>query len=343
MNDQVPLYFEKQAQTCGEMGSPFTAGLLRACLNVLNEMTRTGRRVLNWPGNPYPDALAMRLAGGFHALSLSGMDSGLAAAYPPHTAGDLEPVLQAALTRHDDWLSAWLDQPPQTNETGRSAVLLPGFLMIARQTGLPLALREIGSSAGLNLFFDRFRYSYGGAEWGDPDYPAILSPRIRGAIPDLSGELKIADRLGSDVSPLNVRDESDRLRLRSYIWADQSERLTRLDAAIDVARREGVTLEKADAADFVERQLASRKAGECLVLFHSVVWQYLPETTKASVETSMQSAGAQSMPDTPLAWLRMEPLTSADPHPSLRLTLWPGGETRTVGLADFHGRWVEWR
>ena len=342
MTGAISAYFENQAQTCGKMGSPFTARVLRAAISALSAKTQTMARVLHWPGDPHPDALALRLAGGFHALVLSGMDSGLAAAYPPNAADDLESALQAAISRHDLWLSAWLDSPPQTNETGRSAVLLPGFLQIARETGLPLALREIGSSAGLNLYFDRFRYRYGEAEWGDPAFPVTLAPQMRGASPDLSGDLRITSRMGSDIAPLNVNNDSDRLRLRSYIWADQSERLARLDAAIDVARHTGVTLEKADAADFVERQLASRKAGECMVIFHSVVWQYLPDHTETAIETALENAGAQSTPDSPLAWLRMETLTGTDPHPALRLTLWPDGETRTLALADFHGRWMEW-
>jgi hypothetical protein len=342
MNDQVRAYFEHQAQSCGEMGSPFTERLLRIAVSTLSRETQTGRRVLDWTGDPHPDALALRLAGGLHALALSGMDGDLSAAYPPNAAGDLEPVASAAIIRHDAWLSAWLDNPPQTNETGRSAVLLPGFLAIARQTRLPLALTEIGSSAGLNLFFDRFRYRYGEADWGDPLYPVTLMPQMRGALPDLRGELKIASRAGSDIAPLDLENEADRLRLRAYIWADQSERLARLDAAIHVARQGAVTLEKADAADFVERQLASRKSGECFVLFHSIVGQYLPEHTKGAIETAMQRAGAGATPDAPLAWLAMETLKNTDPHPALQLTLWPGGQTRILALADFHGRWVEW-
>jgi hypothetical protein len=167
-------------------------------------------------------------------------------------------------------------------------------------------------------------------------------PQMRGAIPDLRGDLKIASRAGSDIAPLNLDDEGDRLRLRAYIWADQSERLARLDAAILVARQGAVTLEKADAADFVTRQLALRKTGECLVLFHSVVWQYLPEHTRQAIQAAMRRAGAEATPDAPLAWLAMETLKNTDPHLVLQLTLWPGGQTRTLALADFHGRWMEW-
>jgi hypothetical protein len=342
MSAQMRVHFESMANNCEGMGSPFTAKVLRASINALDAQTQTGRRILGWPGDPYTDALALRLAGGLHALVLRGADSDLAAAYPPLQAVDLDDVLKAAIMRHDSWLEAWLDSPPQTNETGRSAVLLPGFLAVARETGLPMALMEIGSSAGLNLFFDHFRYRYGELDWGGPAYPVTLVPQMRGAVPDLTGALKISSRTGCDISPLDVEDGNDRLRLRAYIWADQTDRLARLDAAIDVARREAPALERADAADFVERQLAARKPGECLVLFHSVVWQYLPERTKAAIERATRQAGDEASPDRPLAWLRMETLASNDPHPTLQLTLWPGGQTRALAVADFHGRWLEW-
>ena len=341
MSAAIAALFEQSAKTCEEMGSPFTARIIRACISALDESTKTGRRVLGWRPEP-SDVVALRLAGALHSLVLQGRDADLANVYPPNSGKDVEGSVAAALKRHDEWICAWLDSPPQTNETGRSAVLLPGFLEIARQTRLPLALNEIGSSAGLNLFFDHFGYRYGAKDWGDPAYPVTLTPQMRGAVPDLSGALKIASRAGSDIAPLDVRNENDRLRLRSYIWADQNERLARLDAALAVARRGGFTLEKADAADFVTQRLAARAEGQCFVLFHSVVWQYLPDATRQAIQNDMRIEGAKSTPNAPLAWLRMETLTSTDPYPVLQLTLWPGGQTSTLALADFHGRWVEW-
>ena len=341
MSAAIAALFEQSAKACEDMGSPFTARVMRVSIMTLDETTATGRRVLGWRPEPN-DVVALRLAAALHSLVLQGRDPRLAIVYPPNSGGDVEGAVAAALKRHDEWICAWLDSPPQTNETGRSAVLLPGFLEISRQTHLPLALNEIGSSAGLNLFFDQFRYRYDGKDWGDAAYPVTLAPQMRGAVPDLSGELTIASRAGSDIAPLDVRNENDRLRLRSYIWADQSERLARLDAALAVAQWGDFTLEKEDAADFVTQRLAARIEGQCFVLFHSVVWQYLPDATRQAIENAMQSEGAEATPDAPLAWLRMETLASTDPYPVLQLTLWPGRQTRTLALADFHGRWVEW-
>jgi hypothetical protein len=337
----IAAHFEQSAQACAAMDSPFMARLLRALIKVLDGRSVTGQRVLGWRDES-ADALPMRLAGALHALVLHGLDHELAAIYPPLQGGDFELVLASAIARNDSWISKWLDSPPQTNETGRSAVLLPGFLEIARKCGLPLALNELGSSAGLNLFFDQFRYSYDGKSWGNADYPVTLSPELRGLPPNLGGSVSIPSRNGCDVAPLDVRSEADRLRLRAFIWADQPQRTKRLDAAIAVAQKGAFNLVKEDAETFVKHRLAMRKSGQCFTLFHSVVWQYFTEEKKAAIDALMQQAGSSATPEMPLAWLRMEALSNTDSYSTLQLTLWPDGQTRCLAKADFHGRWIEW-
>ena len=136
-------------------------------------------------------------------------------------------------------------------------MLLPGFLAIARETGLPLEIAEIGASAGLNLNFDRYHYRYGAAEWGDPASPVRLAPELRGKLPPLDGALTVSARSGCDIAPVDLSNKAARLRLRCFIWADQTARLQRLDAAIGLALAAPVTLVQADAADFVRQKLAA--------------------------------------------------------------------------------------
>jgi hypothetical protein len=219
--------------------------------------------------------------------------------------------------------------------------MLPGFLLIARETGLPLAVNEIGSSAGLNLVFDRFRYDYGGKEWGDISSPVRLAPEVRTSPPPLDGDLVIASRAGSDIAPVVFGDARQRLRLLSYVWADQAMRLRRIEAAVALAEAEKVTVEKADAAEFVRQRLAKRRDGEAFVLFHSIMWQYMPQASKDGVMQVLEEAARSATPNEPIARLRMEPLGEA-PHATLSLTLWPGGETRRLAKCDYHGRWIEW-
>ena len=337
-------HFVHQAASCETLGSPFTADLCRALAKILDHTTQTGRRVLNWPGHTREDALALRLCGGLHALVLSGRDQMLAAAYPPNSTNEdtLLDILPGVLRRHDRTLSIALDSAPQTNEIARSGMLLPGFLLIARETGLPLALHEIGSSAGLNLLFDRFHYRYGDGEFGDPTSPVRLVPETLARPVPVDGVVDVVARNGSDIAPINTENSTDRLRLRSYVWADQAVRLQRLDAAIGLAGTAPFALEKADAASFLRKRLATRREGEAFVLFHSIVWQYLPAATKASIVGDLGEAGFAASKAAPIAWLRMEPLATTDKHAMLSLTKWPGGGTRHLARCDYHGRWIEW-
>lgn len=337
-------HFLRQADGCQQLGSLFTARLCRALPDLLDDMTETGRRVLNWPGDPRPGALALRLCGALHHLVLSGADEALAVVYPPATVhdGTLATALKASIRRNDAAINRFLDSPPQTNEVGRSGMLLPGFLTIARETGLPLAVHEIGASAGLNLQFDRFHYRYDGAEWGDPASPAQLAPEIRGVSPRLDGDLTVVSRSGCDIAPIDISNPAARLRLRSYIWPDQPLRLERLNGALELAKANPPALVAKDAATFVRDALAGRKPGEAFVLFHSIMWQYMPAATQAAIADLLEQAGGDAVAGAPIAWLHMEPNDTRDPHAMLTLTLWPSGETRKLARCDYHGRWIEW-
>jgi hypothetical protein len=337
----VRQHFRNQATACLQLGSPFTALLLETAADRLDETSAVGRAILRWPGDPKADALALRFAGSLHALVLSGASPALARGYRGADPDSLWPEVAAALVRHEPALLRFLDSPPQTNEVARCAVLLSGFLAIARATRRPLALLEIGASAGLNLHWDGYAYGLGDLSWGPASAPLRLAPEWRGPAPPQAA-VEVRARQGCDRRPLDPGDPSDRLRLRAYVWADQAARLARLDAALDHAARHGTRIEQADAADWVETRLARRPAGLTTVLFHSIVWQYLPPATQQRIVAALAGAGAKAGAATPLAWLRMEP-SSDSAHAELRLTLWPGGEEQLLADADFHGRWVSWR
>lgn len=339
--------FRRQAEVCADMGSPFTA---RLCALMADRLAPDGPvpdRVLDWPGDPSnrADALPLRLAGGLHALVLEGRDPTLAAAYPPSELHDdaLWSAVAAAMTDHAPFLLTRLEGPPQTNETQRSAALCPGYLTVAHETGLHLVCSEIGASAGLNLLWDRFAYRFGTASWGDPASPVRIAPDWRGPPPPLPAA-KVAERAGCDRAPLDPADPATELRLLSFVWADQSERLVRTRAALALAREAGLSVEPADADDWLETRLAQPRPGHAHVVAHSIMWQYLPEPTQTRIKALIEAAGARATADAPLAWLRLEPDGAApSAGGAVTLTLWPGGEARLLARADFHGRWVHWR
>lgn len=342
--DRVRQHFRGQAEACRELGSPFTARLLDIAADRLDETSAVGRAIMAWPGDPRADALALRFAGSLHGLVLSEAAPTLLLAYPggPSDSDSLAlwAAVEGAMHVHEAALLKALQSPPQTNEVARCGVLLGGFAAIAAQTARPLALLEIGASAGLNLHWDAYGYNLGGASWGPAAAALRLAPEWRGAAPAL-GRVDVCSRRGCDQQPIDPASAGDRLRLRAYIWADQRARLERLDAALDHAAAQAVRVERADAAGWVEARLAERAAGTITVLYHSIVWQYVPAATQQRIETALAQAGAAASADAPLAWLRMEP--SADrSQAELSLTCWPGGTSQQPAHADYHGRWVHW-
>ena len=151
-------------------------------------------------------ALPLRLLGGLHRLVLDGRAPALRRWYPSvggHWDAEAGwPDIVQAAAEHADYLRAALDQPPQTNEVGRSAALIGGLLVLVDRFELPIRLFEIGCSAGLNLRADHYRYRYPGGEWGPADSPVTVDDAWRGPLPPAAG-LRIVERHGYDIAPLD--------------------------------------------------------------------------------------------------------------------------------------------
>jgi hypothetical protein len=338
--------FRVQARGCAQMGSPIYAELLARAADDLAAGGVFAELVADYRGEPVLDALPLRLLGAVHASALAGEAPALAAFFPS-TGGrfDAEPAWRALLAlareRAGELRDAATRRGVQTNEVRRSAVLLPGFLEIAARTRRPLRLREIGASAGLNLVFDRYRYALGTHRFGPPDAKLALEASWSGPAPALDAPLAVADRRGCDVAPVDARDPRDRLKLESFVWPEQVERLERLRAALAVAAEAAPPIDAEPAGSWVEREVAPERGG-ATVLFHSVMWWYVPAEERERVARAMEAAGARATSDAPLAWLRMEGARVEETE--LRLRLWPGGEDRLLATAHWHGaevRWVE--
>lgn len=348
LDDTIFDTFVAQGRACEALGSPFTGRVCALLAKRLTNQSRFGARIARWPDSYKADALALRAAGALNALARSGKCPELTAAYPPHVADDetLWSGIRAAIAVHDWFLHDYLDSPPQTNEVARSGSLLGGLLHITAATGLPLDIYEIGSSAGLNLGFDRYHYDFGSMSWGSDAEGVMISQAWKGPLPPLDANLEVWRRQGCDQNPLNPSTDETRARLMSYCWPDQSARIARLEAALLSMARSGPRVIKADAADWVETHFSvAPEPGTVRTLMHSIVWQYLPPAIKARISAAIEKAGTTATPDAPLAWLRVEPdETSLHPRPyaDVTLTLWPTGETRLLGHADFHGRFTHW-
>jgi hypothetical protein len=331
-----------QARGSAEVGSPIYAELLTRAAADLERGGPFAALVGDYPGHPVLDALPLRALGAAHRLVLAGRAPALAVFYPS-VGGRFEAdgawqALLGVVETHRAEIRDALSTQVQTNEVQRSAVLLPGFLRVARATGLPLRLREVGSSAGLNLLWDRFGYELGPHRWGDPVAPLVLAADWSGPAPDLDAPVSVASRAGCDLAPIDARDPDQCLRLESFVWPDQLDRLERLRAALSVARETPPPIVRARAGEWVPAELAWLPRGQATVLFHSVIWWYLPKDERDRMTLDVQAAGARASTDAPLAWLRMEGAITSEAE--LRLTLWPGGEDRLLARVHWHGRFV---
>jgi hypothetical protein len=335
--------FAKQIGWCESLGSPFTAGLLTVLADDIAAGGTSAELAGAWPGDPVADALALRMAAALHALALTESAPALVACYPPSvtTMEQSRSVVIRVVREHQTYIRTFLSSAPQTNEVGRSGVLVGGFLQIAKETGLPLRLLEIGASAGLNAIWDRYQYQLGAVGWGDPQSAVRIAPSWDGPSPAIDTPLRVIKRLACDIAPIDLEDSAQRLRLRAYVWADQRERLSRLESAIELARAYGPRVERADAADWVRTKLREPAAASATVLYHSIMWQYLPSQTQADIRASLEDAGGRATGAAPLAWLRFEPLDSVS-RPELRMTLWPGAHEVRLAIAHPHGSSVRW-
>jgi hypothetical protein len=272
----------------------------------------------------------LQLLGGLHYLALSeGLDPWQ----------DPAPVLE----QRRDWLRRFVrDQGVQTNEVQRSWVLLPCFLEIARRTGVEtLDLIELGSSAGLNLVWDRYGYRYQEGRWGPDDASLVLSGEERRPVPASLLELQpeVRQRRGIDISPLDLTRPGDTMLLRSFVWADQTDRLGRLDHAVSTLRSSPPSLEAGDILERLPELLADRLPGALTVVFQTAVRGYLSTEDWKRMLAIVDEAGQRF----PLAFLSTS-RPAPDEHEfwGLWLRIWPDREKRLIAHSGFHGQWLEW-
>jgi hypothetical protein len=343
-------HFREQARFSEEYGSPFMARLIEHMLDDLEAGGPVADLVGAWSGNPRGDQVAVRLAGALHAAVLTGRDARLSAEYPAQRpVWEMQrvwPLARELLSREREWVADFIRSAPQTNEVRRSIALVTGFLTLAREHA-DLDTLEIGASAGLNLYWDRYRYTTPSWSWGPSNETSdvVIDTEWQGPGPPLSAAPRVHARAACDLNPLDISDPLQRLRLRSYIWADQHERLARFDAAAEVAVQHGVHVERADAARWLVERLRARAPDRLTVVYHSVFLQYPPREVREKIREAIHDAGEQARPSAPLAWLRLEPeAILGGPRESTRFLLdvitWPGAERRVLAITDGHLRAV---
>jgi hypothetical protein len=231
-----------------------------------------------------------------------------------------------------------LTRATQTNEPARCAALLP---VLAGLPG-PLTLVEVGASAGLCLYPDRYSYEYDGTAVG-PRSAVHLTCTTSGGGPVPDGLPEVVARVGVDLHPLDPRRADDRAWLRALIWPGPAaaDRLARLDAAAEIARSEPARMLTGDLSRRLPDALALAPEGSTVVVFHTAVLMYPPPEQREAFVRLVRSS--------PVRWIAQEPTTvlpeldAALPDPDAaagRFVLSVAG--RPVALTAPHGGRIDW-
>ncbi|MDF1791898.1 MAG: DUF2332 domain-containing protein [Thalassobaculaceae bacterium] len=244
-------------------------------------------------------------------------------------------ALAAAIREHGDAIRAvMLSHSTQTNEPGRCALLMP----VLAQLPQPLALFEIGTSAGLCLHPDRYGYDYGGnrlmpADAGDdvPVFPCAIEPAS--VAPQTYPT--VAWRGGLDLNPLDPSDPDQVAWLQTLIWPEQTARADRLTAALAIARDKPAPIQQRSLLDPLDDIFAAAPAGTTRVLFHSSVLVYIEalEERRAVSDRIRAACDVWICNESPrvLPWIAKKAPTA--PHGMFMLSV----NGRPVAWTDPHG------
>lgn len=327
-------------EVCARMGSAFFGAILqRAAEAYGRDETLAG--LLD--RHAHRSRLGLRLGGAAHFRALRAAAPEIAAHYPSTGGdGDVERAWNAVLadihanTAQYDQLFA---RPVQTNEVARSMPVLGAMLTLSHATQLPLRVFEIGSSAGLVLNFDRYRYSGEGWSWGSAFSPVRLRNHTVSGVPaHLDAPLKVVERRGSDLHPLDAADEDDADTLLGFIWPDQQERFERLRAALAVAREHPVDIVETDGVAWA-RENARPREGAATAVLHTVITEHMPPEVRARLREAIDELAGCATGTAPFAWVRME---IAGKGYETRVTRWPGEFETHVATSDGHAQNLTW-
>ena len=343
----VPEAINWQARHCENAGAHGTAMVVRGLLALEESEAATARRIFGWSGLTLKDAMPLRINGGLHNLVLSGEDMRLSDVYDGRVRDQTvaDALVREVVEMYDARLLPWLDGPPQTNEAGRSASLMAGLLWLAQHVEPRFEMLEIGSSAGINTMMDRYFFDLGGVKKGPAAAIMRISPEWKGASPPATSPEIISIR-GCDVAPVDLQDPEAALKLKSYVWPEATERMGRIDAARALAKERAPDVAAQDAGTFVTQALAApQQKGTTWVLFHSIVWQYVPADQQQAVRDAVTRASNNAVAERPFAWLSLETNRETFQH-ELVVRYWDGcdaaGEKHLLANAHPHGAWVEW-
>lgn len=297
------------------------------------------------PGQPHANVLF----GAVHFLLLRGAVHPLRDFYPDLNGGrtvdaDPFPAFRDFCFTHRRELDALITaRVTNTNEVGRSAILHPGFRIVAQAAGGPLNLIEIGPSAGLNLIWDRYgvNYTRNGKTVAAiaPDAKLVIECEVKSEMLPPSGPApNIASRVGLELNPVDLSNVDDRDWLRALMWPDQIPRLERLDRAIALFESAKPEILSGDALDLLPEALARAPHDEPVCVYHTIAVYQFSRAMREALDNILIAASLRR----PVHRLSFE-FDGKDCVLSLIAYRDGARTTRDLAICHPHGTWIDWR
>jgi hypothetical protein len=290
------------------------------------------------------------------------------AAYLPTLGGsrEVDGGLPAALAdlvaaHRDDLTALCATRTTQTNEARRAALLRPAFGRAAGVAGRPLALVELGTSAGLLLISDRYACEYRHGDRVECYGPAgglTVTCEVRGERwpSPAATDLTVADRVGIDLSPVDAADPLATEWLRACVWPEHTERLARLDAALAEVLAARPRLVAGEMVATLPTALSTVDDGAVPCVFTSNALMYLSTADRRRLAATLAECGARRdltvvLNEASQCGAELFTRRPAEAGPRgvlavglLTLVAWRDGQATVEVLARTgpHGEWLEW-
>lgn len=340
MNDYWSLFAE-DARTHGN--APLYARLAEGMRDdeALKTVAAKSRR-----GQPY----ANMILAAAHYLLLRGAQHPLRQFYPNLNGGaccqgvDPFPQFRDFVLTHKEEIEALIvTHATNTNEVGRSCILHAGFRAVAAEAGAPLALIEIGPSAGLNMLWDRYRVRYHAGDAvhqvGPAEPDLTIDCELRGAArPPLGETPVVASRVGLERNPVDLSDPDQRDWLRALVWPDNVTRFERLETALAIRLAHRSEIRVGNALDLLTGAIAAIPETIPVCVYHTFVTYQFTEEMRETLNDLLTVAGLRR----PVWRFSVEGRLGEDTP--LQLYRYRDGtrDKRVLGRAHSHGRWLEW-
>ena len=322
----------------------------RLCLTIAADRDLLAIAALCRAGQQPPNLVLAAV----HFLLLGGVTHELASFYPSVVGArarnpeDVGPVFRSFCLQYREQITALIiHRLVQTNVVKRAAALRLGLAVVARRHAGPVTLIEIGCSAGVHLYFDRYRYDLAGHTWGDSDAAVRIACDWRGPAPppDLDRLPHIVERVGVDLHPVDPADPVERRWLRALVWPENSHQAELLDRALTTVAEKPPRIIAGDAVEVLPVLAQELPSGVALVVFHAATRAHVPESRRPAFDAAIEGLGR----DRPLFWLSLEGSLYADDRVPRRfgthvlgLRTIIGGQCTTehLALVDGHAEWM---